>query len=155
MRNVANNYREVFCDSTTNKNFLSSLLESERRKNKKVIYYFPILFFIRGVEVSSTTEQQQQQLIDMCFILPNSKHRCLRCVQYVLYDLPVDLALNVENVEEDAVPGQQRRQGQRGQALHMEVFARSHKPKNFKKSQKERQNVVFKESHQIQVTKPD
>ncbi len=35
----------------------------------------------------------------------------------VLFDLPVDLPLNVKNVEEDSVPGQKSSQGQRGQTL--------------------------------------
>jgi hypothetical protein len=35
----------------------------------------------------------------------------------VLFDLPVDLPLNVKNVEEDSVPGQKGSKGQRGQTL--------------------------------------
>jgi hypothetical protein len=44
---------------------------------------------------------------------------CMYCLTpvNVLFDLPVDLPLNVKNVEEDSVPGQKSSQGQRGQTL--------------------------------------
>jgi len=35
----------------------------------------------------------------------------------VLYDLPVDLSLYVENVEEDPVPGQESGEGERCETL--------------------------------------